>query len=83
MGNRGRGIPMKLSLASAAANNERDSYLLQNSICYFILLTCMSVHHACAWYPQRLEKVAELELQMVVKCHVSAGELKPVLTEKQ
>lgn len=41
-----------------------------------ILPTCMCVYHLHAWCPQSTEEAVrplELELQMVVSCHMNAG----------
>jgi hypothetical protein len=55
------------------------SYLFLFYVFYFILLyspTCIHMYHVCAWYPQiqiRELDPLELELYMVMSCHVDAG----------
>ena len=40
-----------------------------NFMCIGILPSCVSVHHVCAWCPQR----PGLELQILVRCHWALG----------
>lgn len=50
-----------------------------------VLLACVSVHHVHAWGPQGPEEVTvflELELQVVINCHVGAR-INPGPLEKQ
>ena len=43
--------------------------------CMGVLLTCMSVYCIYAWCLQRLLDPLELEIQMVVSCHVDTENL--------